>query len=225
MEYESKLTDIIASLPEVDGGFLYDPTRGIYSNQTAGTIDDSSLLQVSAKLSKIVSMLTVHFHDTGGIRVTFKDLILYGLMFEANNWLFLLHHPSLSPGMVKMTVQMALNIQQEEEPEPPEALAGQDQESLFDVLMHEESELRKPLTTIQEELANHIGPVAELVFSDAIDEWKDAPPSLETIPELLDRLEQEIDDEDACMLFRENLKAITGAQEYNGHYKRFCKTR
>lgn len=75
MEYESKLTDIIASLPEVDGGFLYDPTRGIYSNQTAGTVDDLSLLQVSTKLSKIVSMLAVHFHDTGGIRVTFKDLI------------------------------------------------------------------------------------------------------------------------------------------------------
>ena len=208
MEYESKLTDIIASLPEVDGGFLYDPMRGIYSNQTAGTIDDSSLLQVSAKLSKIVSMLAVHFHDTGSIRVTFKDLILYGLMFEANNWLFLLHHPSLSPGMVKMTVQMALNIQQDEEPETLQAL-----ETLFDVLMHEESELREPLTTIQEELANHIGPVAELVFADAIDEWKDAPPSLETIPELLDILEQEIDDEDACILFRENLKAITGAQE------------
>jgi len=213
MEYESKLTDIIASLPEVDGGFLYDPMRGVYSNQTAGTIDDTSLLQVSVKLSKIVSMLTVHFYDTGSIRVTFKDLILYGLMFEDNNWLFLFHHPSLSPGMVKMTVQMAFNIQQDEEPEPFETPPVQNQEAFFDVLMHEESELREPLTTIQEELANHIGPVAELVFSDAIDEWKDTPPSLETIPVLLDRLEQEIDDADACILFRENLKAITGAQE------------
>ncbi len=213
MEYESKLTDIIASLPEVDGGFLYDTTRGIYSNQTSGTVDDSSLLQVSSKLSKIVSMVAVHFHDTGGIRVTFKDLILYGLMFEENNWLFLLHHPSLSPGMVKMTVQMALNIQVEEEPQPPPAAEAAG-ESLLDVLMNDESELKEPLVTIQNELATHIGPVAELVFIDAIDEWSDfSPPSLETLPELLDILDTEIDDEEACILFRENLKSIVGANE------------
>jgi hypothetical protein len=213
MEYESKLTDIIASLPEVDGGFLYDTTRGIYSNQTAGTVDDSSLLQVSNKLSKIVSMLAVHFHDTGGIRVTFKDLILYGLMFEENNWLFLLHHPSLSPGMVKMTVQMALNIQVEEEPQLSPPYSETDQEPLLDVLMNNESELKEPLIAIQNELANHIGPVAELVFIDAIDEWSAfSPPSFETLPELLEILDTEIEDEDACILFRENLKSIVGAK-------------
>lgn len=213
MEYESKLTDIIASLPEVDGGFLYDTTRGIYSNQTSGTLDDSSLLQVSTKLSKIVSMLAVHFHDTGGIRVTFKDLILYGLMFEENNWLFLLHHPSLSPGMVKMTVQMALNIQVEEEPQPPPA-SEVEKESLLDVLMNDDSELKEPLIAIQNELATHIGPVAELVFIDAIDEWSAfSPPSLQTLPELLDILDKEIDEEEACILFRENLKPILGAKE------------
>lgn len=215
MEYESKLTDIIASLPEVDGGFLYDTTRGIYSNQTAGTIDDPSLLQVSTKLSKIVSMLAVHFHDTGGIRVTFKDLILFGLMFEENNWLFLLHHPSLSPGMVKMTVQMALNIQVEEEPLPPSTAASAvGNESLLEVLMNDKSELKKPLVAIQNELPTHIGPVAELVFVDAIDEWSEfSPPSLETLPELLDILEKEIDDDDACALFRENLKLLLGGND------------
>ena len=213
MEYESKLSDIIASLPEVDGGFLYDTTRGIYSNQTAGAMDDSSLLQVSTKLSKIVSMLAVHFHDTGAIRVTFKDLILFGLMFEKNNWLFLLHHPSLSPGMVKMTVQMALNIQVEEEVSPP-ATPTVENESLLDVLMNDESELKDPMIAIQNELATHIGPVAELVFIDAIDEWSAfSPPSLETLPELLDILDKEIDDEEAGVLFRENLKSILGANE------------
>ena len=215
MEYESKLTDIIASLPEVDGGFLYDPTRGIYSNQTAGAADDDSLLQVSNKLSKIVSMLTVHFHDTGGIRVTFKDLILYGLMFEENHWLFLLHHPSLSPGMVKMTVQMALNIQQEETPPVQEAAEEPTvhDQSLMDLFMDDESELREPLIAIKEELASHIGPVAELVFEDAVDEWGKNAPSRETLPNLLEIIEQEIDDEEACTLFKENLKTIAGATE------------
>ncbi len=214
MEYESKLTDIIASLPEVDGGFLYEPTKGIYSNQTAGTVDDSSLLQVSTKLCKIVSMLAVHFHDTGAIRVSFRDLMLFGMMFEEDNWLFLLHHPSLSPGMITMTVQMAFNVQQTEDPEPPPVEETvEDKEALLTNLMADESELRLPLTTIQEELATHIGPVAELVFIDSINEWRDAPPSLETLPELIDSLAEEIDDEDARMLFRKTLTSLTGEKQ------------
>lgn len=117
MEYEAKLSDIIASLPEITGGFLYAPDRGIYSNQTAGVAMDDSLQQVGQKLSKIVSMLSVHFHDTGAIRIHFKDMVLFGTITDTNNWLFLFHQPTLSPGMLKMTVQMALNIEPDEIPQ------------------------------------------------------------------------------------------------------------
>ena len=51
MEYESKLSDIIASLPEISGGFLYAQDKGIYSNQTAGISTDDSLQQIDMKHS------------------------------------------------------------------------------------------------------------------------------------------------------------------------------
>lgn len=213
MEYESTLTDIIESLPEINGGFLYAHDKGIYSNQTAGIADDLSLQNVGIKLSKIVSMLTVHFHDTEGIRVTFKDLVLYGLMIEDNNWLFLLYQPSLSYSMVKMTVQMALNIKFEEpevheQPPPPVS-------KKFDIedLIGPGSELGPPLITIQEELATHIGPVAELIFLDAVEAWSKIDPSVESLPKLLSSLEQEIDDEKAAQLFMDNLESIAGAKK------------
>ncbi len=215
MEYESKLSDIIASLPEVSGGFLYSAERGIYSNQTETTASETVLQQVSMKLTKIVSMLAIHFNDTGAIRVTFNSLILFGMKIEDGNWLFLLHQPSLAPGMLKMTVQMSLNIQQEEEEEPQimteaaEVEVDPNAEPLMTSLMDPESELSKPLTAIQEELAIHIGPVAELVFEDSIETWgASSTPSLETLPELIAMFEAEIDDEDDLELFRKNLKSI-----------------
>ncbi len=216
MDYESKLSDIIASLPEVDGGFLYSAEKGIYSNQTDGIGDDDSLLQVSVKLNKVISMLAIHFHDVGSLQVSFKDLILFGILFEDNQWLFLFHHPSLSPGMVKMTVQMALNIEQDEdddffqEAEESPAESTEKKESLVDVLLNDESELQGPLRQIQEELARHIGPVAELVFVDAIEKWSELSPSLETLPKLLTILEREIDDEVSRGLFNENLQSLAG---------------
>jgi hypothetical protein len=220
MEYEAKLSDIIASLPEVSGGFLYSPDKGIYSNQAGTAASDAVLQRVSQKLIKIVSMLSIHFNDTGGIRVTFNNLILFGMKIEEGNWLFLLHQPSLTPGMIKMTVQMALNIQPGDDPPEEQELPTEDDisESLADndasaaalmaSLMDSESELSKPLATIQEELATHIGPVAELIFEDSIKTWcANGPPSLEDLPELITMFEEEIDDEDDRKLFRENLKA------------------
>ena len=213
MEYESKLTDIINSLPEINGGFLYAPDRGIYSNQATGIADDESLQSVSIKLSKIVSMMTIHFQDTEGIRVTFRDLVLYGVMMKDNDWLFLLYQPSLSYNMVKMTVRMALNIKFEEnviteQPSPPVA-------EKFDIedIMGPESVLGPPLITIQEELATHIGPVAEIVFLDAVKAWSKDAPSIESLPELISTLELEIDDEKAAKVFMDNLESFAGANK------------
>jgi hypothetical protein len=209
MEYESKLSDIIASLPEVAGGFLFAPGKGLYSNQTIGITDADSLQQVGIKLSKIVTMLTVHFHDTKSIRVNFKDLILYGTGIQNGHWLFLLHQPSLSPEMLKMTVQMALNI--EEDPleyaetqsnlSSPAALEEANvtpSQDIMATLMASDSELSAPLTSIRENLALHIGPIAQLVFEDSIDVWAaNGQPSLDRIPDLIGMLEEEIDSEDA----------------------------
>jgi hypothetical protein len=218
MEYEAKLSDIIASLPEVAGGFLYAPDKGIYSNQTAGIANDGSLQQVSMKLTKIVSMISVHFHDTGGIRVCFKDLILFGTVIEDGHWLFLLHQPSLSLGMIKMTVQMALNIEPDVTPQSQLSEVSQDvtdsnintsaTEDIMEILLAPESELREPLTGIQKQLALHIGPVAELVFQDSVEIWAgNATPSLENLPELISMMEEEIDDDDDRKTFRDNLKS------------------
>lgn len=213
MEYESKLTDIIESLPEINGGFLYAHDKGIYSNQTAGIADDLSLQDVSIKLSKIVSMLTVHFHDTEGIRVTFKDLVLYGLMIEDNNWLFLFYQPSLSYSMVKMTVQMALNIKFEESDVHEETAHPDNKKFDIEDLVGPGSELGPPLITIQEELATHIGPVADLVFLEAVEIWSKANPSVESLPELISSLEEEIDDERSAKLFMDNLESIAGGKK------------
>lgn len=222
MEYEAKLSDIIASLSEVAGGFLYSPDKGIYANQTAGIAEDAALLQVSMKLTKIVSMLSVHFQDTGGIRVCFKDLILFGTRIEGGHWLFLFHRPSLSPGMIKMTVQMALNIEAEE-PSPsqipttsPEDAgsdpAFDDNNSIMDILLAPESELREPLLTMENQLAQRIGPVAGLVFKDSVETWADNTiPSLESLPELIAMMEKEIDDEEDRDSFRASLtSAVEG---------------
>jgi len=218
MEYEEKLSDIITSLPEVSGGFLYSADRGVYSNQTNRTADNFDLNNVGGKLSKIVSMLAVHFHDTGAIRITFKEQILFGMMIEDHHWLFLFHAPSLTPGMVKMTVQISLNIHADEGAveqtapfAPPETTAIEPSENTLQLLLAPESELSKPLNAIRDQLAEQIGPVAKLVFADSIRLWGNSTsPSLATLPELLTLLDTEIDDDNDLAVFRTKVNDILG---------------
>ena len=214
MEYESKLSDIIATLPEVSGGFLYSSDRGIYSNQSEPVVSDTTLQHVTLKLTKIVHMLAINFHDTNGIRITFKNHILYGMQADEENWLFLFHQPSLSPGMLKMTVQMALNITNDEpidQFEITEEEEKNDSAALAEELMAPDSELHEALTTIEEELAIQIGPVAELIFDDSLKEWcKTDTPSHDNLPVLIAMLEKEIEDEDDCEAFKKALKAYLG---------------
>jgi hypothetical protein len=221
MEYETKLSDIIASLPEVAGGFLFAPDKGLYSNQTIDIADTESLEQIGTKLSKIVTLLTVHFHDTKSIRVSFKDLVLYGTKIPNSHWLFLLHQPSLSPEMLKMTVHMALNIEAKplEHPQPKDnnpspidlaqANDTQDQE-IMATLMASDSDLSVPLTKIKENLALHIGPISQIVFEDSIDVWAvNGSPSLDNLPDLIDILEKEIDNKDARNSLRNCVKSTS----------------
>ena len=213
MDYEAKLTDIIASLPEVSGGFLYERIRGIYSNQTAGMAVDDALQQVALKLTKIVSMLSVHFNDTDGIRVAYNDLILFGTNIKDDVWMFLLHQPSLSAGMIKMTMQMALNINQEDAPqyEPSQPIFEEvvPVDNLMESLLSSDSEFKEPLQTIQSKLALYIGPVAELVFQDSVEMWGSAAlPTLAKIPDLISILENEIENKNDRTAFRNGLTDI-----------------
>ncbi len=220
MNYEAKLSDIIASLPEIEGGFLFAPEKGVYANQATEISSNDDLLQIALKFSKIFSMLTVHFNDTGNFRVTFKDLVLFGMVLDQGQWLFLFHRPSLSPSMVNMTVQLALNIVTDEteqkdsqevtsppvESSPPPV---PDENTTLETLLAPESDLSRPLNSIKDELSKYIGPVAELIFEELAEEWgTNFSPTLKTLPELIRLLEEEIDNDDDRKTFKKATDAF-----------------
>ena len=220
MNYEEKLTDIIASLPEIEGGFLFAPERGVYGNQATEISSTDDLLQLALKFSKILSMLSVHFQDTGNFRVTFKDLVLFARVLDQGQWLFLFHRPSLSPGMIDMTVKLAINIQSDEtapkenqegaslQP-PPASISVATDKNILKELLDSKSELREPLAGINDELSKYIGPVAGLIFEEVAEEWAaNFSPTFENLSELTRTLKKEIDNDSDRESFQKAVEAI-----------------
>ncbi len=211
MNYEAKLSDIIASLPEIEGGFLYSLENGLYGNNALTMADEIGLNSIAIKFHKINAMLTTHYNDTGNFRVTYKDLILFAMALPNDHWLFLFYQPTLSPTMLNMTIQLALNVESDEpetvpphdiqqateivtEPEPD--AVDNFEETLKD-LLHPSSDISKHLLTMKEQLATFIGPVAELVFDESVKQWiGTVTPSRDTLLDLRDILLEEVDNEE-----------------------------
>ncbi len=219
MNYEAKLSDIIASLADIEGGFLYSPEKKLYADMSNDITDPESLARIGEKFTRINNLLVPHYNDISRLRVTFKDLVLCGAPLPEDHWLFLFYRPGLSPTMLNMTVQLALNVEddepeviststetpiQEETAEPPEE--EDSVQDLLESLLKPSSRLSRPLLEIKELLPEFIGPVADLVFEESIRKWAEIePPTRENMLTFNDIILLELDGEND----RERITEIT----------------
>jgi hypothetical protein len=226
MNHKTFLSDLVASLPEVKGAFLFAPQTGILAKQFDDSTSHFNSLAIGEKLTSIAAIASDSC-DLTKIEVTFDAMILSGRLLPEQGWLFLIHAPELSGGMIKMALQMALNnsLQESDTPEtedepPVEAMAAEapsivtlveEAKKTVDpqALMAPGAPLAKPLNGLQEELANFIGPAATPVFQDVLTTWgQEYTPSLDTLKHLVPLVANEIDDTEDKKTFLNAIKDL-----------------
>ncbi|MDO9042965.1 MAG: hypothetical protein Q7U64_11595 [Desulfocapsaceae bacterium] len=229
MNYKIFLSDLCSSLPEVNGAFLFTPQSGIVAKQLDNLTSNFNPLAIGKKITDIAAIATEQLDDITQIEVNFDAMILAGRLLPNQNWLFLLHNPELSSGMIRMALQMALNNSSHEDddsqtnqPEAPiedmveevnedEQPTTQEEEIQFntEALMAPDAPLAKQLQILQDELANFIGPVAVPVFHEILNTWcQGHTPALDTMKHLIPLMDKEIDDTEDINTFHTNIKDL-----------------
>ena len=231
MNHETFLSDLFASLPEVNGAFLFTPQSGILAKQLNHLTSDFNPLAIGEKIANIAAIASEQLNDITQIEVNFDTMILSGRLLPNQIWLFLLHTPELSNGMIRMALQMALNnssqesdddipvdqnetpveAEIEEETTVEELPVTQDEESQvgIEALMAAGAPLARPLHILQEELANLIGPVAIPVFQELLNKWcQENTPGLNTLKHLISLIDSEIEDREDIITFHTNIKDL-----------------
>lgn len=229
MNYKIFLSDLCSSLPEVNGAFLFTPQSGIVAKQLDNLTSNFNPLAIGKKITDIAAIATEQLDDITQIEVNFDSMILAGRLLPNQNWLFLLHNPELSSGMIRMALQMALNNSSHEDddsqtnqPEAPiediveevsedEQPTTQEEEIQFntEALMAPDAPLAKQLQILQDELANFIGPVAVPVFHEILNTWcQGHTPALDTMKHLIPLMDKEIDDTEDINTFHTNIKDL-----------------
>lgn len=214
MKHAIFLSDLITSLPEVNGAFLFSYESGIIAKDLDQQTSGFNPLAIAKKIAGIAAIASEQLNDITQIEVNFDTMILSGRLLPDQNWLFILHTPELSSGMIKMALQMALKNRSQEsddteanQAEPP-AVEEIKQVDLA-AMMSPGAPLAKPLNILQDELAYFIGPVAIPLFQDIVNTWcQEHTPALNTLKHLVPLIEKEIDDTKDIKAFHANIKNL-----------------
>lgn len=214
MNHETFLSDLFTSLPEINGAFLFSSRSGIVAKQLDPLISNFNPLAIGKKITGIAAIASKQLNDITQIEVNFETMILSGRLLPDQNWLFLLHAPELSSGMIRMALQMALNNSNQEgddtganQAEPPaeDTIKQVD----LEVLMSPGAPLAKPLNILQDELANFIGPAAVPVFQDIVNAWcQEYTPARDTLKHLIPLIDKEIESAEDINTFHTNIKDL-----------------
>lgn len=174
-------------------------------------------------MTSIAAKASDHFHDITHLQVNFDNLILSGRQLPNQNWLFLLHAPELSSGMIRMALQMALNnsVQEDDSPATPpappvekivaeEAPVAKERIPVdIESMMAPGAPLARHLNTLQEGLATCIGPAALPVFQEVLTVWcQDNTPAIATLKQLIPLLDKEIDDQEDIATFHTHIQDL-----------------
>ncbi len=217
MNYTQVVSDIINSLPEIKGSFLCSPDHEILVNQANHIVSLPDQQQLSEKLYAIASLGSSRFNDVLTVQIGFKNIQLSARILPDGNQLIIFHLPKLSPSMLKMTVQLALNpAQSEQEDEtfqstddPYKDEETPEETALISELLDPEYEFAELFSKIQDELAQYIGPVAELIFRDSLLAWcRTYSPVRENLTELVPILEVDLETDDEKDSFRKNVTEL-----------------
>ena len=209
MVYQDILVNLVDSLPEIYGAFIYNDQQGVLESNEQRATNNLQKQQVGDVFSKVFFMISMHFPDISSIRFNYSKMTLHGGRFGNNDYLVVFCGKDIASGMTRITVQMALNKLEENQASSDQhpASSRRPAETPEQLQQQLESHLAEPLEKIRKELAKQVGPVANVLFEDTLETWiKQNKATYETLPQLIELLVQEIGEGEEGTAFRNSAR-------------------
>jgi len=199
------LIDELKVIPGVVGACIFDTRDGLKVTNLPVIFKPERLNVVGKHLAKLYSAGRMSFNDLVDITLNYDESVIITRELEKNTLIFAVCDPSFNHNLLSMS----FNLLQEEfnssgfavaEPEP----LGEVQSPVAEMNALEPpaemkrsigSDLKPLLDEMKADLAKILGPMAEFVFDEAVEEWSGNGADFTRIDLLVEQLEQEIGDE------------------------------
>jgi hypothetical protein len=193
----AEIIEELKDIPGVLGACLFHGQKGLVQTNMPADFTADKLTEVGKLLMKIQSAGRMNFPDLNDLSMHYEDSVILGRELEENLMVFTLCTPSYNQNLVTTT----LNLLQQKRIRPKASeSAGTKNEKMPQVL----DELKAHLPKI-------LGPMASIIFDEAVETWEEqGNSSIDNINSLLLLINEEIGDEGKIAYYANMIAPILG---------------
>ncbi|PNU20699.1 hypothetical protein C2E25_05620 [Geothermobacter hydrogeniphilus] len=211
--------DDLKAIPGVVGAAIYQAQQGVLANNLPGLFKPEKLAGMGKLLNKIFSAGRLSFNDLAETSLCYEEATLITREISEGRYIMVICDPAANMNLLSMSLKMALeDLRQPRSAAPaqsavtPPPTAGQVVDRQSPEVKPEELMAKGPLSTpmkgMLQQLANVIGPMAEILFQDALIEWsKTFQVSITNLPHLVDLVCRDIGDNQKAKQYRDLIQS------------------
>jgi hypothetical protein len=194
-----QMIDDLKSIPGVIGAFGYRAKQGIFCNNLPSLFKQERLFEVAKSLAKIAAAGRLGFPDMNEVLINFEESVILCRPLGASDFLITVCDPSINMNLLALSLNLALEDFDPTAAEAPAAIVPR----IDPAQLRESGPLVEPLQAMVQMLAKVMGPMAGIVFNEALESWaNEQPPTPARLPALQESLCREIGDPEKAERFR-----------------------
>ena len=199
-------------MPDVHGGFFFHRKNGVLYKDVPPLYQDSDLDDIGRQLGKIFAARRLGFPDVFDVNLYFVKSAMLSRAIDEQFFLVLLCDQHVNSSALSVSVRLTIE-------EHYDVLTGAATEGVADRLTGVEPQpetqatlegpLRKPLEDIQRILVDMMGPMAEFVYEESLEQWKaSGRVGVFVLDEFIDLLAGEMPDAKKAMVFKDRCRNL-----------------
>ena len=203
----------ILSLPEVVGSCVIDKDLGMQLSELPAFFSEAMAMEANRHIGRMMQMAEIKGLEPQTISISFGKFLIIALSISKSFLFLILCKPGcntslvtttaymLAPELKKILDQNIITIEYSPTDDIPEATESS--------LRQVSPETTQALEQIKQSLFETVGPVAEMVFDDCIEQWTEiTPPDISGLSELVDYISREINSPELDKEFKKRISSI-----------------
>jgi len=201
----------VKAIPGVVGGFVFNSRKGVAANNLPPVFKEAKLVNIGKMLSKMYLSGKTNFSDITEISLYYEESVVIIREAASDLFLIVISDPSVNLNLLTMSLNLIMddfNTLTELDMEPIQGAKTGSGAAPKKIVTAEEvlqsTPLGNDLNSMKAALAKVMGPMAKIIFTDALNEWLQSNmPSYAELGRLVAILEREINDSDKSAYYRE----------------------
>ncbi|WP_319550489.1 hypothetical protein [Desulfogranum marinum] len=197
------ILDDLKDLSGVIGAGVYHSQNGMLATNLPAIFTEQKLTEIGKLLTKLLSAGRMSFPDLTDLSLQYDESAILARELNETSIIFLLCDPDYNQNLITMSLNLLQQELTSKTVAPPPPSSPQETPAPAE-------NVTPVLQQIQEQLPKILGPMADIIFDEVVESWREQGKyTLKDVKVLIQLFEEEIDNTDQISRFRESIAQVT----------------